>query len=175
MSDDVVTHLPPDLLELEHRFAQAPTLALLLELQAAHVEHGLCACRCRTRLESTKRKRRHRDDRHRERAYRERVETAASEQGVKTRLSLEDLDTANRSGTRHADAPAGPSTPQRRRRAPRPGVSLYLPDPALLETVHGILVAHRLITDEGEPDASLDAAIAAAQKARDRLERRRAR
>lgn len=151
------------------------------ELRAEGDEHGAdellagrCACACGRELDSSVRKV-YADVRCRQRHHRRRLQAAAEAAGVPARLSLQALQTSNRTGERHGDAPARRPA---RKRGPRPGVTVYLPSLELAELVLGHLRAdahaarglvERRPRDE---DGDLDRAV---ELVREALERRRAR
>src|SRR5687768_12898091 len=145
-------------------------LRLELELEAdARVEAGRCACGCNKALPVPSGRRRYLNERHRQRGYRKRLEAEARALGVPERLSQKALSASFPTGERHADAQTPRSARQARRSRPRPGVSLYLPAPELVERLLELVdeaIARGDVGDQVE-------AIAAAARAA--LERRRKR
>lgn len=152
------------------------------ELVLDRVRAGLCGCGCGEALPIPYRgrgrnrqpipfedgRRRFIDSRHRQRVYHRRVELAAEASGAPTRLSLRGLQAATGTSKRHSDAPGAAQAGQaRKRRAPRPGLSVYFPTVRDAELVREVVEAARYVG--GVP------AIEALDRALERRARREAR
>lgn len=151
---------PADLERLQDELARE-------ELERA--EAGLCACGCGERLPVKRHaRRRYVAERHRQRRHQERLEREAELLGVPARLSLNRLEQYMTTSNRPSDAHGGSQAPRRRRSSPRPGLSVYLPEPMLVERVLEVLAY--AVANEGQGD--LEPAVDAVRRA---LERRRRR
>jgi hypothetical protein len=142
------------------------------------VERGLCGCGCGERLPVKRHaRRRYLGEHHRQRQYQRRLEAEARALGVPARLSLRGLEAMHRPGNRPSDAETGPQAPKRRRPAPRPGVTLYLPTVELAERLVRELeaiVAGAYVPGLGsraEAVPLLEAAVRAVERRRSRAER----
>lgn len=152
--------------ELRERYRRGKVAELEAAGQAdlaQEVLEGRCACGCGRRLDSGAVRQFYLDEKHKQRAHRKRLELAAEAAGVPARLTLEALQSSNRTRDRHGDAPARPKRPRR----PRPGVTIYLPTAELADRARAELA---IAVDAGVAElAPVEEAIAAA------LERRRKR
>lgn len=147
--------------------------ALVLE----RVSRGECGCGCGDPLPASRggNGRQRYLPGHRQRAHRRRLEAEARALGVAPRLSLQALAEASTTGQRHGDAQKRRKPRQRRRSAPRPGVTVYLPTIDLAKTVRDAvdLMAH-VAREKGTAERAddLDAALVVLEKAIDRRRRR---
>lgn len=136
-------------------------------------ERGVCACPCEQPLGPNRYGRRRYLDGHRGRDHARRVRLEAELRGVPVHASLKSLQTPRDTDDRQADAQTSPERPPARRRAPRPGVSVYLPRPELVERLEVLLAGEELLAAPGPRHDDVAELAAAARKARVRLERRR--
>lgn len=133
------------------------------------IDAGVCGCGCGAPLPSRKGGRKYARESHRQRAHRHRLELIAKALAIPARLSLRELRQYEPTGERHADAQEPPQAPKRRRSAPRPGVTLYLPS---VEVAERLALGLHADGCTGEGRASRDVLLAAIERA---LERRRRR
>jgi hypothetical protein len=136
------------------------------------VEAGVCACGCRERLPAKRHaRRRYVAERHRQRRHQERLEREAELVGVPARLSLNRLEQYMTTSNRLSDAQTPPTAPKRRRSSPRPGLSVYLPEPMLVERVLEVLSYAAANEGQGDLEPAVDAVRRALERRRRRDER----
>lgn len=111
-----------------------------LQELADDVRQGLCGCGCKNQILSRRASTVYVDERHKQRGYRRRLNAAAAAAGVAPRVTLEAVRATTLTANRNGDAQALPKAPQKRRkRSPRPGVTVYFPTPAVAELVRDVM------------------------------------
>jgi hypothetical protein len=118
-------------------------------IAAAHelAERGLCGCGCGEELggQGGNGRKVFRDVRHRQRFRRRMLKRLAEASGVPANLSVRTLQATETTDERNGDAQTRRKRP---RRAPRPGVSIYLPTPEVARLLEPLLEGHVARTRE---------------------------